>query len=524
MSSRAAPHQTLHEMPRPWWRWLALVLGVVVFSIDTFTNVHGAIAVLYVVVLLLAADGLSRRGLLTASAVCAVLTVISFAVAHAHNIELSAVLRCITSLAAIAITTLLIVRSQTARHLLIESNRALASSEARYRAIFEQASVSLWEQDHSRLRKLLADLRASGVEDIDAHAAANPDFLPLCSSLVQTIAVNGATLPLLGARSRSELLGPLTPFVDNGRSFLSVVRAIFEGETRISGKGELVRLDGRRITVLFELNLPDHAQDFGRVVVGIVDITQREEIQEALATAQAELARASRVATLGAASASIAHELNQPLASVVMSGQACLRWLHRDPPELDAAVKSAERTVRDGERASQILQRIRGMLVRSERRAERLDIIALIDEAALLLEREIASRGARLIRIVPRTVPAVHGDRVELHQILINLISNGLNAMEDTPPGQRELIIEVTSDGPMVAVDVRDRGKGIAEADMPRLFEPFFTTRVGGMGMGLAICRTLIEAHGGELTAANHPEGGAVFRFTLELDQMRATG
>lgn len=506
-----------------WWRIVALLLSAAVFSVDTFTDVHGAVAVFYVVVLLLLADGLTRRGLLLAGTIAVVLTVVSLAIAHGRQTDASAALRCATAIAAIVITVVLLRRSQLQKRLLISSNQALARSERRYRAIFDQASVSLWEQDYSRLRAHLSALRDAGVTDLHRHAAAHPGFFAECAGMIRTIDANDAAVRLLRAPDRTALLGPLSPFVEpEGPGFSAVLETVFRGERGIDGNGEMRRMDGEIVKVLFGIILPEEPHEFDRVVVSALDITQREAMQEALAATQTELARAARVATMGAVSASIAHELNQPLAAIVMRGQTCLRWLRRDPPDIAAATHSAERTVADAERASEIVKRIRAMLVEGERRDELVSLAPLVEETALLLEREFATHGARLRIELPTDLPPAYGDRVELQQILVNLVTNALNAMEGTPIGWRMVTIAATVGDGEVEVSVRDRGKGIAEDVRPRLFEPFFTTRIDGMGMGLAICRSLIEAHGGNLTAENHPEGGAVFRFTLLLEDAEA--
>ncbi len=495
---------------------LGLLLAVLVFSIDTFTEVRGAVAVLYVIALLMAAEGLSRSGILAASLACALLTLLSLGVVHARDLDLSTTLRCATALAAIAITTALLLRNLRARDLLVEANRALSLSEQRYRWIFQHASVSLWELDHAPLRDRLAQLRAGGVRDLAAHARANAGFLRDCARLIRCVDVNQATLDLFGETSREAFLGPFEPFVDPETPlFHEILLAVFEGHGRVEAKGRMIRPDGRGLTILFGLNLPEDPQALDRVVASVVDVTQREEMQEALAAAQGELARASRVATVGALSASIAHELNQPLAALVMNAQTSLRWLRRDPPDPDSAIKAAERSVRDGKRASEIVQRIRGMLLKREAEAAPVDLGEVLAEVELLLERELGAQRTHLAKQLGPGLPPILADRVELQQVLVNLISNALRAMEEARTGEPEITIEARSAEGQVAVSLRDRGKGIAEEDLPALFEPFFTTRVGGMGMGLAICRSLVEARGGQLTAANHPEGGAVFRFTL---------
>lgn len=497
-------------------RLVAPLLAAAVFSIDTFTDIHGAVAVLYVLVLLLAGGDPSRRGIVRLGAFCLMLTVLSFLVVHGRDADPSSVLRCATALAAIAITTALLLRDHASRQRLVDANAALSRSEARYRAIFDQARFSLWEQDFSRLERALARLRDTGVTDLDAHARANPGFVRDCVRLITTTDVNDATVELLGTGSRAGTTGPVDRFVPvDEPGLIEVLRAVSEGRRRLEGRGSLMRADGRRLTVLFGFAFPDD-DAYERVVVSIVDVTEREATQEALMAARAELACATRAATVGALSASIAHELNQPLGALVMNAQTCLRWLRRDPPNVEAAAKAAERTARDGKRASEIVQRTRSRVVEGGRREQPVDLRAMTEELATLLERELAAGAARLVVTVADGVPPALADPVEMQQVLVNLVTNAIHAMADDRAPDRELTVVVDSPAPdRVRVTVRDRGTGIAQDILPRLFDPFFTTRSDGMGMGLAICRSVVEAAGGEMTAENHPDGGAVFRFTV---------
>jgi C4-dicarboxylate-specific signal transduction histidine kinase len=509
---------------RRWHRLLALLLGSAVFVVDTFTDVTGAIAVLYVVVLLIASDTLSRRGLVLLAATCAGLAAAAFLAMHGLEPDVSAAVRFGISLAAIAITAALLLRDQASKRSLVAANAALARSEKRYRSIFEQAPVALWEQDYTEVRAMLTTLRQQGVQDLAAHARAHPAFARDCIRRIRTVHANDATAELLRLPSPSEALGPLERFLPaDDPALLAVLTAVAEGSSQFEGRGKLVAADGQVLTVLLGIAFPDDADEFGRVVVATVDVTQREQIQQTQLAAQAELARASRAATVGALSASIAHEINQPLGAVVMNAQTCLRWLGKDPPDVEAAVRAAERTVRDGRRAAEIVQRTRGQLVRDQRNDEAIDLRVLIEETIALLETELSTHAATVVTQFAPSVPPIRADRVALQQVLINLMTNGLHAMADAGTA-RELTVSI--DGPAgpaapdaeVRVTIRDRGKGIPDEVQARLFEPFFTTKRGGMGMGLAICRSTIETYGGRLTARTHEQGGAVFEFALPAD------
>lgn len=508
-------------------RLLALALGAAVFVVDTFTDVTGAIAVLYVLVMLIASDIVSRRGLILLALACAGLAVLSFFISHGQGADVSAVVRCGISLAALGITTVVLLRDQASRQSLMAANTALARSETRYRSIFEQAPVALWEQDFSEVRATLARLRQQGVRDVAAYAREHPAFARDCARRIRTVHVNDATAELLRLSSPSEALGPIERFLPAGDPALpAVLAAVAEGSSQFEGRAKLVAADGQVLTVLLGIAFPDEADEFGRVVVAMVDMTQREQIQQTQLAIQAELARASRAATVGALSASIAHEINQPLGAVVMNAQTCLRWLGKDPPDVEAAVRAAERTVRDGRRAAEIVQRTRGQLVRDQRSDEAIDLRALIEETIALLETELSTHAARVVTQFAPSVPPIRADRVALQQVLINLMTNGLHAMTETAAA-RELTVSVDGpagpNGPEVRVAIRDRGKGIPDEVQARLFEPFFTTKRGGMGMGLAICRSTIETYGGRLTARTHEQGGAVFEFALPADTAQAS-
>jgi C4-dicarboxylate-specific signal transduction histidine kinase len=509
---------------RRWHPVVALGLGAAVFVIDTYTDVTGAIAVLYVVVMLLASDGLSRRGIVLLASACASLAIVSFFISHGDEPDVSAATRCGISLAAIAITAVLLLRDHALMQSLMGANAAIARSEKRYRSIFEQARVSLWEQDFSEVKTLLTTLRQQGVHDLAAYARANPAFARDCARRIRTVTINDATAELLRVSSRAEGLGPIDRFLPpDDTTLVAVLIAVAEGRSQFEGRARLVAADGEVRTVQLGIAFPDEDDEFGRVVVSMVDLTEREHIQQAQLAVQAELARASRAATVGALSASIAHELNQPLGAVLMNAQTSLRWLRKEPPDIEAAVRAAERTVRDGRRAAEIVQRTRGQLVAAERSDEVIDLCGMVEDTIQLLETELAAHGARIVTMFAPSAPPVRADRVALQQVLINLMTNGLHAMAEAQAVPRELTVSVdgpaATDAPEVRVAVRDRGRGIPDDVRARLFEPFFTTKRGGMGMGLAICRSTIETYGGRLTAGNHEQGGAVFEFSLPADQ-----
>jgi C4-dicarboxylate-specific signal transduction histidine kinase len=252
------------------------------------------------------------------------------------------------------------------------------------------------------------------------------------------------------------------------------------------------------------------------------EIAERESAEEGLIRAQAEIARIARITTMGELAASIAHELNQPLGSIVMSGDACLRWLTAKPPNLDEVRQAVEAIIRDGTRASSVLVRIRGLLRRGERLRERSDINDIIREVIALSDGELRQSGASLRTEMPGSLPPVVVDRVLLQQVILNLMMNAVEAMRAVSDRARVLRIR-TEERPSgsIVVLVRDSGVGLDPKHSSRMFEAFYTTKAEGIGMGLAISRSIIEAHGGRLWAVANDEPGSTFCFTLPIDKGR---
>jgi C4-dicarboxylate-specific signal transduction histidine kinase len=247
------------------------------------------------------------------------------------------------------------------------------------------------------------------------------------------------------------------------------------------------------------------------------EIKDRQRAEEALQKAQAELAHVSRLMTLGELTASISHEVNQPLAAVVTNGQICLRLLALETPRPDDVRAAVERIVRDANRASDVLQRIRALAKRSEPQMVLLDINDVIREAVPLVQREVFNHGASLRTELASALPPVLGDRVQLQQVIINLLINGVEAMAPIMDRPREILIRSRHEAGEVHVAVRDSGIGIDSKTAEQLFSAFFTTKPSGMGMGLSISRSIIRAHGGRLWVSPNPDHGADFQFTVPI-------
>jgi PAS domain S-box-containing protein len=253
------------------------------------------------------------------------------------------------------------------------------------------------------------------------------------------------------------------------------------------------------------------------VYIGAIqDVTERKVAEEALSRARAELAHMARVTTLSALTASIAHEVNQPIAAVTASAGACLRWLNRDQPDVQRAREAARRIEEDGKRAAEIITHLKSFYKKDvSPQRELVSVNDLVGEMLVLLRSE-GDRHSVLMRTeLAADLPSVSADRVQLQQVLMNLMLNGMEAMSE--PGDA-LTISTRREGGEVMVSVSDTGVGIPADKMEEIFNAFFTTKGGGTGMGLAISRTIIESHGGRLWVTVNPDRGATFHFTLPAD------
>jgi PAS domain S-box-containing protein len=286
----------------------------------------------------------------------------------------------------------------------------------------------------------------------------------------------------------------------------------------ISGyETEFYRKDGRRIWVLLSSRMvrdtsgePIYAESF------VTDISERKRAEEALDHARAELARVARVTTLGELTASIAHEVNQPLTAVATNASTCLVWLAGNPPDVKEARQAAERIVKDSHRASAVIQRIRALVEKSPQRKDWLSVNDVIREVVTLTRSEADRNRVSLETELDDDLPPVRGDGIQLQQVILNLIMNAIEAMSAVGEGPRELLVRSARDGSQaVLVAVRDSGKGLDPEQLDQVFDAFYTTKPTGMGMGLAISRSIVEAHGGRLWATANTPQGAIFQFTL---------
>jgi PAS domain S-box-containing protein len=377
------------------------------------------------------------------------------------------------------------------------TEEALRESEQRFRDYAETASDWLWETgpDH-RVTRVSEHFGSVGVRPSSRIDMARWDFATDAESEPEKWRLHRAML-------------------DAHQPFRDFVYRIASG----SGAPVYIQTSGKPF---YDAN--GNFLGYRGTGTDITATIRADHAEEALRKAQAELAHVTRVTTLGELTASIAHEVNQPLAGVVANAEACLRWLDREIPDLAAARRSAEWVIDDGNRASQVIRRVRALANKTDIDKVPLDLNNVVRDVIALTQRELSSHGVSLRTELAPTLPMILGDRVQLQQVIINLVMNGIEAMQPVTERPRELVIRSRQDETgQVLVSVTDCGVGIAADDADRLFHAFFTTKSGGLGMGLSICRSIVEAHGGRLSASGNDGSGATFQFVLPVHQEAAS-
>lgn len=393
----------------------------------------------------------------------------------------------------------------------------LAASERWNETIFERTGIALWREDWSAARDAVLALLASGVRDMQAHFAAHPDELRAIRKAVVIKDVNQFAVARSGATEKAELIGSLDRILpDTDQTFVQWLNAFARGDSFYRSETHLTNANGESVDTLFTAGLPTDMRGFEDILVSDLDITEYKATQARLAQAEIDVARVARVTTMGALSASIAHEVNSPLAAIIANAEATLRWLERDEPDLEEAVAGLGNVIDAAVRARAVVERTRGFLANSPANMAPHDMVRLIQEAILLVDRELRSLGVSVHIDARDGLPPVAADAVHVQQVIVNLVLNAAQAMAGRE-GPRDITVTAWAENDRVRVDVADHGPGIDPETMKSIFEPFYSTRPGGMGMGLAICRTCIGAHGGRLWATSSVGEGSIFHFDLPV-------
>jgi two-component system, LuxR family, sensor kinase FixL len=465
-----------------------VLLTFAIFAIDAFTRLDTAIAVMYIVVLMMASPIWSGRATRLLGAACILLTLGAYLISHGLHVVGSPAGRAVVSIAAIAIATWLAVQRQEAMDGLRKRQDALRRSEA-----FLSGAQRLTRTGSFGVK--VPDGAMVWSEEAARIFGYGPEVAPSIERVLER------TLPEDRAAVRAAFAKALG--CDGALDFAH----------RLMLPGGAIR----HVHVLAEAST-DHYGDC-EYLGAITDITARIEAEEQLHASQNQLAHAARVSMLGELAASVAHEVNQPMTAIVANAKAARRWLGRAEPDLPEAQAALDGIVQASERAGQVIRRIRALARRADPDHCAVDLNALVQETLELLQRELDRLPLDLRVDLAPALPDVVGDRVELQQVLINLVMNALQAM-GAAGGPPRLEVRTLLDGGTVRLQVRDSGPGIADSDAQRLFEPFFSTKSDGMGLGLSICRSIITKHGGQIGARSTPPGST---FHVDLPVLQET-
>ncbi len=399
----------------------------------------------------------------------------------------------------------------------------LSRDHHRFHSVFDGTAVGFWEIDLTNMRAMLAKL-AETVEDLSAHIAADVSVVRQALDVTPVLGLNAKASEMFGLERAAAIGRPLGNWCPDAslKAWNNNLLAYLAGEASYETETIMRREDGAGVEVLLSCAFPRRPEDQMIVIVGLVDISERVAKERALSRAQADLAHAARVATLGELTASIAHEVNQPLAAVLANGNAALRWLNRDEPNLDEVRAAIRRMMFEGGRASEIVARTRKMATKGGSEPTRFALAAMIEETVEITARQVSALGAHLSVTLDPALGFVFADRIQIQQVVINLIINAAQAMADLPPAALRRIEVVGRRAPSsVRLEVIDTGPGLTPEAQEKLFEAFYTTKMDGMGMGLSVARTIMEAHGGAIDAGTAPAGGAMFGLRLPTDELQ---
>lgn len=405
-----------------------------------------------------------------------------------------------------------------------QEEEARRTSDFHYRNMFVALAAAFWELDFSGVTPILKRLRQQGVKDLPRYFVENPEVVREMMRATRVIDVNDQTVALFGRGKKEELLTNVEPFwADSSlQVYAASVVASMRREPGFSAETRLRRIDGTEFDGLFTVSFPPEGVATSKFLIAVIDISERVRAQAALRNLQAELGHAARLSTLGELAASIAHEVNQPLAAITTNASASVRWLDRPEPNLEEVKTLAARIAADARRAADIISRIRDMATRRAIESVPLSVASVIEEAATFLRHDMQTQRVSLQLDLAPDLPVVKGDRTQLQQVVVNLAMNAAQAMAHAATGQRRIVIGARHQNENVVVTIDDDGPGIPQEHLERLFQSFFTTKENGMGIGLPICRTIVEAHGGHIKVENRASGGARVIVSLPANAAEA--
>lgn len=396
---------------------------------------------------------------------------------------------------------------------------------SRNNELIRHMPAALVQVDHRKAGAAMDELRSKGVTDIGAFLAEHPEVVEEAKQNVYVHDANLAAVKLFRAKDIAELIGPVA-YLFAGTPDLAnrVMVHHFNGSRNYEEETRIRTFDGELRDVNFSVTYPLEGELQEITFITITDVTDQRVTEGRLRKLQAEYSHAARISTLGELATSIAHEIKQPLSAIITNAEANLRWLKRADVNVEKVVQLTRRIIESADRANDIILRIRDMAAKHVPERSPVDLRSLVDESLLFVRHDADARSIELSTRIATGASTVYGDRVLLQQVLVNLLVNAIQSVSERELGRRR--ISVAAERPTaetISLTVEDSGMGIADDVLPRIFEGFFTTKQDGLGMGLAICQSLIESHGGAIHARNVEDGGASIRIDLPLEAERAT-
>jgi len=398
-------------------------------------------------------------------------------------------------------------------------------TEQRYAAIFHAAGFATWESDWSEVYRFVIDRIDASDGNLRDWLQARPDFVREAMQRAVIQEINQAAVTLLDCARGADLIGTsiVGDHVDGeSGGFVAILAGLVEGADVVEADTRLRTREGREIDVVVRATLVPGGAPWSRTLVMAFDETERKEARRRLEQASADLAHAARISMLGQLTASIAHEVNQPLSAILTYAKSGKRWLQHDIPDTAETLDCLDQIVANGSRAADVIGRIRSLARKTPVSPETIDLAQIAGEAIALVRRETDRARATVRMVAHDDLPGALGDRVQIQQVIVNLILNAAQAMQ-AGDKRGEIAVAITlRDDSALELRVTDNGPGFPAGDPGAIFAPFFTTKHDGMGIGLSICRSIVEQQGGRIFAANTDAGGAVVGFTLPIANPRS--
>ncbi len=398
------------------------------------------------------------------------------------------------------------------------ADAALRASEVRYRSIFNTLAVGIWEHDFGPLRAALRGLRESGVEDLHAYLLQHPEFVRDAQQMIPITDVNDTALKLMGVERKENFfrsLAEILPATEG--TFIDFLIAFDEGRGYYQAETEVLNGRGESIPIIVAITFPPPGHEANRVQAVVLNITERRRLQLAFDHAKQEAEYAIRTAAMGELSVSIAHEVNQPLAAIMTSAEAALRWMDRSPPDLEETREALADVLNATRHATGVVKRVRKLVSRARPETEAVAVDALAVEALRLVRHDLERLNIPVRVTLAAADGYVQADRVLLQQALVNLLTNAAQAMTSAGTPAPAIDMRTCLQHGHAVIDIIDNGPGFDADGAERAFDAFFSTRPDGMGLGLAICRSTVEAHEGTIRIVSEPGAGARLSICLPL-------